>query len=190
MIAQTTPRSDTLTDDTVSADSLLVPHGKKGDIFSSFTANAIAGVSALGAALLNGRRIIEERVHKNMGSLFLGDDIKKERVEYGIKLREQVKSGELSAQQAYEGLKEGIHSFEDKFDERFGKAGVKTTRQKWGLLRNHQKWEVAFSTAASLGIVFGSVLLVSRDFFFNQDGTPTRDNTKKDNSTPADGIQR
>ena len=97
----------------------------------------------------------------------LGEDIKEERRKFGADLQERITSDRVSKEDAYVEVQKAIQRYEDGFDNRFSFA--ETLSKKWGLLRNHQKAEVAFSAAAALGIVFGSILLISNDIFSRKD---------------------
>jgi hypothetical protein len=166
MDEQTALRSTDVNAGVAPATDLPVPttpSSRNGNFFSPINANIIAAVSSLIAGGLTGWRLISERFHTNMTSMRLGEDIKEERREFGAHLQAKISADHVSKADAYTEVQKAIHRYEDQFDNRFSFA--ETLSKKWGLLRNHQKAEVAFSVAAALGIVFGSMLLISNDLF-------------------------
>jgi len=166
----------------------IVSKPDDNDFFSSTGANIIAAASSLIAGGVTAWRVVSERFHTNMTSMRLGEDIKEERRKFGSDLAEKITHPNgISNDKIYKEVQSAVNRFEDKFDDRFKFAD--TIVKKWGLLRNHQKAEVAFSTAAALGVVFGSVLLVSRDLISKKDREALAQKGTKDGDSPADSQQ-
>ncbi len=146
-------------------------------VFNQFFADMVAGASSIVMGGVTAWRLIEERAHKNLSSMYLTEDIKVDRVKHGTEIRRQVVEGTLTEQEAFHKLQEGVKYYENKMDERFLKSGVGSLGRKLGVLRSHQKWEVAVTSLAVTGVALGSVLLMTRELFAQSNGAPEKQKT-------------
>ncbi|MDX2073818.1 MAG: hypothetical protein SFX19_05575 [Alphaproteobacteria bacterium] len=124
---------------------------------------SVAASTAIG--LVTAWRITDERAYKNLTSLHLVEDIKDDRRLEGPTLWKKVSEGKLSRKEAYKEVQNAVFKYEGKMAERFSRVGVKDIFGELGVLRTHQKWEVALTALSTFAISVGTLFVVSRTLF-------------------------
>ena len=147
----------------------IAPEKARHTWLSSFAIEVVAGMSSLMAGGITAWRMIKELAHRNTSAIDFIEDIKNARREAGPKLAKQIVAGTINSDQAYSELQKVIQWNASSVDERMVKAGAGPLWKKFGLLRPHQKWDVALSTLASGGIALGAVLLGARELISDSD---------------------
>lgn len=150
---------------TSAAQGGNVPSG----IVTPVVAESIGVASSLLAGGITAKRLIEERAYKNTSSLYFIEDIKKERAQVGPGIAQEVESGLLTKEQGYQKLRDAVFQYEHRTEQRLAKAGVSGVFNQFGLLRSHQRWEVAMTALATIGVTLGAALLLTRSMFSQQE---------------------
>lgn len=133
-------------------------------MFSPLVVDIASVAASMGLGVVTALHIIDERAYKNLTSLYLTEDVKDHRRLEGPRILREIMYGKYrnNPQAAYIDVRDTIHSYEDKMKARFAKANITNTVKKFGLLRMHQKSEVAITALSAFALSVGTLFVVTR----------------------------
>ncbi len=140
---------------------------KKADLrsrgfISNFTADMIAIGSSIAAGAVTAWSQIQSHAYRNLSALDAFEDMKPRRKAEFKEINEQLQKGHITPEQSYHRIDDLIERNEHDALKRMEEFGIGSVRDRWHILRQHQRLEVVTWSIVASGVAIGSVMQLLR----------------------------
>jgi hypothetical protein len=156
------------------------PKPPRKGLISDLAADVIAAGSSIAAGAATAWHQIQSHAYRNMSALDAFEHMKPQRKAEFKEIDDELKQNLITREQSFHKIDHLVEKNERDAFKRMEEFGITSMRDRWNILRKHQKLEVLTWAMVASGVAIGSMLQIMRPA--RQKEEPAADKKDADNN--------